>query len=118
MTGYTEENSATEVSKNLKEELELVLVTSIFLPILQLPKEREKTLKSYEIKRPFSYQLLTWHYSLTPRGIGIAPGLQTFTRKPNSKLQCKREDKTGQRQLICSKANPELMPMHKQKRLK
>lgn len=98
------------MSKDLREELELVLVIDIFLPTLLSPK-------SYEFKCPFSYQHLTWHYSLTLGDNGIALSLQTFTGKLNSKLPRKNEDKRGQRHIICSKANY-LRSMRKQKRLK
>lgn len=41
MTGYIEEKSAAEVSKNLREELELVLVIGIFLLAFRPPRGKK-----------------------------------------------------------------------------
>lgn len=110
MTGYIEEKPATEASKSLREEVAYIL------SYWHVPPYQEKP-SGVMNECSFSYQPLIWHYGLTLRGNGITLGLQTFTRKPNPELQYKREDKRGQRQVICSKAHY-LMSTRKRKRLK
>lgn len=46
MTSYIEEKSATEVSKNLTEEIELVLIIGTFPPYPPALQRGKKTLKS------------------------------------------------------------------------
>lgn len=62
MTGYIEEKSAAEVSKNLREELELVLVIGIFL----LPSAHQGGKKPQELWIRVSSFLPTFIMALQP----------------------------------------------------